>query len=86
MQYTRLFSILLVGLIMVSLIEAKTVPMNSPIEKEGQAEEILLRQARNTFDWQCTTQCARYWRCELQGFFIFGDCDGPQGCECSSFY
>ncbi len=70
---------------MATLIQANMVPMDSLNQQEEQGEEILSRQARGTFDWECTQACAQWWRCRVQGFF-FSRCDRPDGCVCDRFF
>ncbi|CAF4007984.1 unnamed protein product, partial [Rotaria sordida] len=53
--------------------------------QEEQDEEILVRNVRGAFDWQCTQACTQWWKCRFNGFFI-RRCDKPQGCICDRFF
>jgi hypothetical protein len=54
-------------------------------EDEESDRRVGRRQKRGEISWECTAECSAYWRCRLENFFFFGDCDEPSGCNCMEF-
>ena len=44
----------------------------------------LERFMRGGIDVACTANCAKWWQCRINGFFI-KRCNKPPGCNCSEF-